>query len=136
MLEVNQIEKYLRNNLLLSMIKEAKIEHSVEPWGNGSAKNITFILTSYCQLRCSYCYFVEKNRNQKMDFSTAKRTIDYILKETVLFLERSVIWEFIGGEPFLEIELLKLEKMIVHSHCQNFSKIPSPNKAKSYLTGS
>lgn len=41
-----------------------------------------------------------------MPFSIAKRAIDYILSQEAYFRESGVIWDFIGGEPFLEIELL------------------------------
>jgi len=41
-----------------------------------------------------------------MSFETAKQAIDYILNDRILFNEDSIIWEFIGGEPFLEIDLI------------------------------
>ena len=36
----------------------------------------------------------------------AKKSIDYILDNNSYFNERSVYFDFIGGEPFLEIELI------------------------------
>lgn len=41
-----------------------------------------------------------------MTYDVAKRTVDYVLKHPELFTEDSVIWDFIGGEPLLEIELI------------------------------
>lgn len=41
-----------------------------------------------------------------MSFETAKKAVDYILDNKELFKESAVVWEFIGGEPFLEIELI------------------------------
>lgn len=41
-----------------------------------------------------------------MSFDVAKQTIDYILNREDEFKEESVVWDFIGGEPFLEIELI------------------------------
>ena len=41
-----------------------------------------------------------------MSWATAKAAIDYILMHEDFFKEESVIWDFIGGEPFLEIELI------------------------------
>lgn len=76
------------------------------PWQAGRAKNITFIVTKDCQLACKYCYLVGKNENERMDWSVAKTAIDYILSHEEDFLEESVIWDFIGGEPFLEIDLI------------------------------
>lgn len=41
-----------------------------------------------------------------MSWGVAKQAIDYILSDETAFREESVVWEFIGGEPFLEIELI------------------------------
>lgn len=75
-------------------------------WEDGAAKNITFIVTKDCQLACKYCYLVGKNEKERMPFEVAKKAIDYILLNRQLFPQRSVIWDFIGGEPFLEIDLI------------------------------
>jgi len=78
----------------------------LESWESGRAKNITFIVTKDCQLACKYCYLVGKNDKERMEWSVAKKAIDYILAHEADFRERSVIWDFIGGEPFLEIDLI------------------------------
>ena len=70
------------------------------------AKTITFIVTKDCQLACKYCYLVGKNETERMSFEIAKKTIDYVLDNRDLFNESSVVWDFIGGEPFLEIDLI------------------------------
>ena len=88
-------------NLLLK-----DITNDSKQWEDGKAKTITFIVTKDCQLACKYCYLVGKNNNERMSFQTAQKAIDYILDERILFPESSIIWEFIGGEPFLEIELI------------------------------
>lgn len=75
-------------------------------WKIGSSKNITFIVTKDCQLACKYCYLVGKNDKERMSWDVAKKAIDFILNNTTEFNEDSVIWDFIGGEPFLEIELI------------------------------
>lgn len=75
-------------------------------WQAGMAKNITFIVTKDCQLACKYCYLVGKNEKERMSWDVAKRAIDYILEREKEFTEESVIWDFIGGEPFLEIDLI------------------------------
>ncbi len=71
-----------------------------------SIKNITFIVTKDCQLACKYCYLVGKNSKERMPWEVAKQAIDYILGHEEDFREESVVWDFIGGEPFLEIELI------------------------------
>ena len=78
-------------------------EHRRE-WNEGQAKSITFIVTKDCQLACKYCYLVGKNSKERMSWEVAKKAIDYILSHESDFKEESVIWDFIGGEPFLEID--------------------------------
>lgn len=75
-------------------------------WKEGTSKNITFIVTKDCQLACKYCYLVGKNEKERMSWQVAKSAIDYILDNEHDFKEESVIWDFIGGEPFLEIDLI------------------------------
>lgn len=75
-------------------------------WQEGMAKNITFIVTKDCQLACKYCYLVGKNSKERMSWDIAKQAIDYILDNEHEFKEESVVWDFIGGEPFLEIDLI------------------------------
>lgn len=70
------------------------------------AKTITFIVTKDCQLACKYCYLVGKNTKERMSWEVAKQAIDYILDHEEDFREESVVWDFIGGEPFLEIDLI------------------------------
>lgn len=82
------------------------IKRAQGTWKSGSAKNITFIVTKDCQLACKYCYLVGKNEKERMSWEVAKKAIDYILSNEETFSEESVIWDFIGGEPFLEIELI------------------------------
>ena len=42
-----------------------------------------------------------------MSWEVAKTAIDYILDHEESFHEASVVWDFIGGEPFLEIDLIE-----------------------------
>lgn len=73
---------------------------------NSGCNDITLSVTEECNLRCKYCYLVHKNNFKKMSFETAKSVIDYILSARDLYNEASVVWNFIGGEPLLEIELI------------------------------
>ena len=83
-----------------------RIRNKEKDWQSGVAKNITFIVTKDCQLACKYCYLVGKNTKERMPWKVAKQAIDYILGHEADFPEESVIWDFIGGEPFLEIDLI------------------------------
>lgn len=71
-----------------------------------TTKGITFIVTKDCQLACKYCYLVGKNSKERMTFEVARQAIDYILDHEAEMTEESVVWDFIGGEPFLEIDLI------------------------------
>ncbi|MBE6318374.1 MAG: radical SAM peptide maturase, CXXX-repeat target family [Bacteroidales bacterium] len=84
----------------------SNLKENVKSWQDGVAKNITFIVTKDCQLACKYCYLVGKNEKERMSWEVAKKAIDYILDNEQDFEEASVVWDFIGGEPFLEIELI------------------------------
>lgn len=90
------------------------------PWQSGVAKNITFIVTKDCQLACKYCYLVGKNESERMSWEVAKTAIDYILAREDDFREESVIWDFIGGEPFLEIDLI--DKICDYVKTEMFAK--------------
>lgn len=78
----------------------------VKEWGNGKAYSITFVVTEECNLRCKYCYQVHKNNKKRMTFDVAKKAIDYILSNPKVFNAECVIWDFIGGEPLLELDLI------------------------------
>ena len=87
-------------------MKNFIIKNNNDSWQSGMAKNITFIVTKDCQLACKYCYLVGKNEKERMSWEVAKQAIDYILDNEQDFREGSVVWDFIGGEPFLEIDLI------------------------------
>lgn len=78
-----------------------------------NAKNINIIVTHDCNLRCTYCYEHNKNKENKMSKETATKIIDLLFKEDLnnsRYLNKEnahgIIFDFIGGEPFLEIELI------------------------------
>lgn len=75
-------------------------------------KTVTFIVTHQCNLRCTYCYETHKG-DGKMSLETAKRCVDLLFAEDARSSElvndtdaNGLIIEFIGGEPFLEIDLI------------------------------
>lgn len=75
-------------------------------WRESAAKTVTFVVTEDCQLRCRYCYLVGKNSHNRMSFDIAKRTIDYLVENREMFPDKAIVWDFIGGEPFLEVDLI------------------------------
>lgn len=68
---------------------------------------ITFIVTKECNFRCGYCYMVRKHGGARMPFSVAKKAIDYFLGNRDRFPQKRVVFEFIGGEPLLEVDLIE-----------------------------
>ena len=76
------------------------------------SRTVTFQVTDSCNLACTYCYQINKGK-RVMKFETAKKLIDMILTEDErlngyigLKKSPSLIIEFIGGEPFLQVELM------------------------------
>lgn len=82
------------------------VKETDRAWREGLTRNITFVVTKNCQLACKYCYLVGKNEKERMSWEIAKQAVDFILSQETIFSEDSVIWDFIGGEPFLEIDLI------------------------------
>ena len=83
-------------------------------------RRVVFIVTQDCQLRCNYCYLVGKNTSGKMTWETAKKIVDFLMSMPVV--EDEAIFDFIGGEPLLEIDLISkisdylVEKMESTNH--------------------
>ena len=75
-------------------------------------REVTFIVTEACNLCCTYCY--QHNKSQRvMPFDVAKRCVDVLFEEDARNSEyinshdaHGIILDFIGGEPFLEIDLI------------------------------
>ena len=72
----------------------------------------TFQVTDDCNLQCSYCYQISKNKHI-MPLSIAKDFIDLLLENNEYtkqyidtFKSQAIILDFIGGEPFLQINLI------------------------------
>lgn len=85
-------------------------------------RTLTFIVTESCQLRCKYCYLVGKNDKRRMSLDIAKQAVKFIFKEPFLHQADKVIFDFIGGEPLLEIDLISetmnyaVNYMLKHNH--------------------
>lgn len=99
-----------------------------DPLFESNTFNITFQVTDDCNLRCSYCYQINKGHH-KMPFEVAKKFIDMLLdneESTKMYVDtfkkRAAILDFIGGEPFLEVELIDqiceyfLQQVILKNH--------------------
>ena len=98
--------------------KQYKLGSGISQWLDGKAQTVTFIVTEDCNLRCKYCYEVHKNNKNRMSFETAKKAVDYVLGNPDIFSSKGVIWDFIGGEPLLEIDLI--DKIIDYIKLKTF----------------
>lgn len=74
-------------------------------------RTVTFQVTDACNLRCTYCYQINKCTHS-MPFEVAKKFFDLIINATPEdeYINpdnaSGLVIEFIGGEPFLEIDLI------------------------------
>lgn len=74
-----------------------------------SIRTVTLQVTEDCNLRCSYCYQICKEHNS-MSFETAIEFLSLMLNDEIPWCTTEntcgIALEFIGGEPFLEVELI------------------------------
>lgn len=77
------------------------------------SRTVTFQVTDKCNLACTYCYQINKGV-RRMKLEDAKKLIDMILTDDerlggYISTKNSpaIILEFIGGEPFLEVDLIE-----------------------------
>lgn len=77
------------------------------------SRTVTFQVTDKCNLACTYCYQINKGE-RRLKFEDAKKLIDMLLEGDerlagYVDVETSpgLIIEFIGGEPFLNIDLIE-----------------------------
>lgn len=91
-----------------------KIEHPMTPlikeYVNSKMQQLILQVTQNCNLRCEYCsysgsYYNRKHSNARMDAETAKKAVDFYIKHS--HASNSLFIGFYGGEPLLEIELIK-----------------------------
>lgn len=79
----------------------------IDSWRSNKAQQLTFVVTQDCNLRCKYCYMIDKNDKNVMSFDVAQRIVDYFVdNKEELFSTDYVILDFIGGEPLLEVALI------------------------------
>lgn len=85
---------------------EIKFNKRPSEYLQGTAANVTFIVTNQCQLRCRYCYLHKEESKRVLPLSIAKKAVNLILDHPQKWSQQGVVFDFIGGEPLLEIELI------------------------------
>ena len=94
-------------------LEQQEEEHHLPTAKQTLSRTVTFQVTDACNLACTYCYQINKG-TRKMKLETAKKFIDKLLSGEDGFssyvnptISPAIIIEFIGGEPFLEIDLIE-----------------------------
>ena len=110
-------EKVIKKYQKYGLCKEnelIEIEHpntaNLEFYLNECIEQITLQVTQNCNLRCDYCAYSGKYNNRthtkkSMNIETACKAIDFLVKHSRC-TKRSIVG-FYGGEPLLEINLIK-----------------------------
>lgn len=75
---------------------------------------LSLLLTERCNLRCSYCY-CDKRQQAVMSFDVARRAID----ETVSAGCKKLRLLLMGGEPFMDFDLLRRVVEYARDHVEN-----------------
>lgn len=99
------------NDMLASMYPEL---HQIRKDGKRVlTQTFTFQVTDACNLACTYCYQTHKG-TRSMKLEDAKKAVDMLLtgsngmdQYVTPEVSPGIIIEFIGGEPFMEIELIE-----------------------------
>jgi uncharacterized protein len=108
------IQKYRRSGLFMPNVVE-RIEHPgtaiIEQYLKTRMMQLTLQVTQQCNLRCGYCAYsgiYDNNRthsNKRMSFETARKAIDFFLDRNGELSD--IVIGFYGGEPLLELDLIK-----------------------------
>lgn len=93
----------------------------------GNLKQLVFEVTDQCNLKCKYCGYGEfyssydERTNRKLNFSTAKKLIDYIVdswkEDNLMYSPHNLSIGFYGGEPLLNVPLIKEVINYVEQEC-------------------
>ena len=80
---------------------------------------LTLVVTKSCQLRCKYCYLVGKNPNEVMTLATAIKALNVFHESIKNNNNLLVVFDFIGGEPLLEIDLIDAIMSYINGNIHN-----------------
>lgn len=83
-----------------------------DPFNFSGIMKITLAITQRCNLACDYCYIGKKNCT--MSKETATKIIDFVFQNAKE--NEKIEIGFFGGEPLLEIGLIREIMELIHSH--------------------
>ena len=123
-MEINKNKDKLYSDMI-TQFYPFKYDKNKEP-NKIQTPTITFQVTDACNLQCTYCYQINKS-NHIMPIEVAQSFIDLLLdnnKNTQEYIDTSVsdaiILDFIGGEPFLQVDLI--DKILDYFQQQTIKK--------------
>jgi uncharacterized protein len=83
-----------------------------DPFNFSGIMKVTLAITQRCNLACDYCYIAKKNST--MSKETATKIIDFVFQNAQP--NEKIEIGFFGGEPLLEIGLIREIMELIHSH--------------------
>lgn len=130
---------YLKKHGLLDKLNH-RYEGSISPElvkkGISNLHQLVFEVTDSCNLRCKYCGYGELYNDydarftRKMKFEEAKSVIDFLVKtwnsSVQEFTNKTIFFSFYGGEPLLNMDLVKnviayIESLHIENRIISFS---------------
>lgn len=112
---VPQIEEFIKTSkVLLHNCREARPPETGIETDNSAPKFVYITLTDRCNLRCQYCYAVERTKSEDVGFGTWSRYIRDILR-----VANSPVFIFTGGEPLLIPYVYDLAALTKEAGCEN-----------------
>lgn len=88
-------------------MRNVKMADGMKNFDDGNFVTLTFCVTQDCNLACKYCYMIGKNDKHRMSLEMGKKIVDFVLEdEYINHLSDNVIFDFIGGEPLLEMDMI------------------------------
>ncbi|NIM06301.1 MAG: radical SAM protein [Armatimonadetes bacterium] len=84
------------------------------------ATTLDLVVTLNCNLRCDYCFVAGKDRATTMSLSTAQRAIDFFIGHSARKSHLEIV--FFGGEPLLELELMRSAAAYARVHAAEKKK--------------
>lgn len=79
----------------------------------------TILVTDKCNLKCSYCYEGENKNKKNMTIQTADEVVKFIKKTSDIISKRKSRIVFHGGEPLLNLNVIKYIKQKIDSEIPN-----------------
>lgn len=105
-------KKFMSYTDLIAKIYPREADPNAKDKDRILTRTVTFQVTDKCNLACTYCYQINKGTRQ-MKLEDAKLLVDKLLSGEDGFssyvnpdISPAIIIEFIGGEPFIAVELI------------------------------